>query len=168
MTAARRAGRFGAVVTAMVTPFDGDGRVDSTGPQRSPAILPTTAATPSSSPARPAKGPTLTDAERDRALVGRGRRRHGAGDRRLRHERHGPLGGAHPGGDGSRRSRDPRRHALLQPPVPERDRSATSPPSRRPRALPVIALRHPDPHGAQGRPRDDAAARDAMFPTSSA
>ena len=31
MTAARRAGRFGAVVTAMATPFDADGRLDLDG-----------------------------------------------------------------------------------------------------------------------------------------
>ncbi len=31
MTAARRAARFGAVLTAMVTPFDADGRVDLNG-----------------------------------------------------------------------------------------------------------------------------------------
>ena len=48
VTAARRPGRFGAVVTAMVTPFDAEGRLDLDGAVKLARHLATTGATASS------------------------------------------------------------------------------------------------------------------------
>ena len=64
VTAARRAGRFGAVVTAMVTPFDGDGRVDLDGATALARHLADHGSDALVVTGTTGEGPTLTDAER--------------------------------------------------------------------------------------------------------
>ena len=56
--------RFGRVLTAMVTPFTDDGSLDVDGAVALARWLQDRATRASSSPARPASRPTLTDAEK--------------------------------------------------------------------------------------------------------
>ena len=64
MTAARRAGRFGAVVTAMVTPFDAEGRVDLTGAVTLARHLVEDGSDGLVVTGTTGEGPTLSDSER--------------------------------------------------------------------------------------------------------
>ncbi len=64
MTAARRAGRFGAVVTAMATPFDADGRLDLDGAVTLARHLVEDGSDGLVVTGTTGEGPTLTDSER--------------------------------------------------------------------------------------------------------
>src|SRR5271165_7090765 len=64
MTAARRAGRFGAVLTAMVTPFDVEGRVDLDGAVALARHLTENGSDGLVVTGTTGEGPTLTDSER--------------------------------------------------------------------------------------------------------
>ena len=64
MTAARRAGRFGAVLTAMVTPFDAEGSVDLTGAVTLARHLVDNGSDGLVVTGTTGEGPTLSDSER--------------------------------------------------------------------------------------------------------
>ena len=108
---------LGEVLTAIVTPFGADGAVDLDAlPGALPRISSTTAPTVSSSPARRARRPTLTDDERFALYEAARRRGRRPGDRgrRHRHVRHRALGPPHRARARDRRRRLPRRDAVLQ------------------------------------------------------
>src|ERR1039458_4045363 len=74
VTAARRAGRFGAVVTAMATPFDADGRLDIGGAVTLARYLVDNGSDGLLVTGTTGEGPTLSDSERTQlwAAVARG------------------------------------------------------------------------------------------------
>jgi len=70
VTAARRAGRFGSVVTAMATPFDADGRVDIDGAVALARYLVDNGSDGLVVTGTTGEGPTLSDSESPLAMGG--------------------------------------------------------------------------------------------------
>ncbi len=100
----------------MVTPFIDERPLDRRrGRDARPAGCRSRATRASSSPGPPARRPTLTDAEKLDAVGGGRRGGDHPGGRRLRHQRHRPLGPPHRRGVQARRRRHPRPLPVLQP-----------------------------------------------------
>ena len=166
-TAARRPGRFGAVVTAMATPFDAEGRLDIDGAVKLARHLAEDGSDGLVVTGTTGEGPTLTDSERTELWAAVASAVSvpviaGSTSNDTAHSVELTRAATAHG-----RGRDPRRHPLLQPPLAVAASPPISPPSPPPRTLPGHRLRHPGAHGAQGRPRDDARSSCASARTSS-
>ena len=117
---------LGAILTAIITPFDADGRVDE---DAFVAVQQHVCATGSDGvvvAGTTGEAPTLSDEEHLRiielAVAQQAGGQHGGRGHRV--QRHAPRGAPHRARDGARRRRDPVRHAVLQPPDAARDPGA--------------------------------------------
>ena len=109
---------FSGVLTAMATPFDGDGEVDfAAAAKLATYLLENGSRRPRHRRHAPGEAATLDDGEQIDLLDGRPRRGGGGGPADLRHghQRHPSLGRAdRKAADEAGRRRDARRHAVLQ------------------------------------------------------